>query len=123
FNHPAYGKFHALGIMNCGSQKNFVLLLDSKSFKSLHNLGEKRVGDFGNDQSKNMASSGDQGTRLAVGVIPEFGNGLPNAFCQLCIDGRHLVDRARNGGGRYFGPSGYVTNVHGSPFSPSNPSI
>src|SRR5271157_80592 len=104
--------------MNGRGQKNFVLLLDREGFKSLYDFGEKRICDFGNNQSKNMASSGNQGARLPVGEIPEFGNGLPNAFCELRIDGGYLVDRARHCCRRDLGPPGYVTNVHESLFSP-----
>ena len=70
-----------------------------------------------------MASAGDQRPRLPVGVIPEFGDRLPDAFCQLRIDGGDLVDRAGHGRSRDLCPSGYVTNVHESSFSPADPNI
>jgi hypothetical protein len=80
--------------MNCGSEKNFVVVLYREGFERLHDLREKRIGYFGNDQAKHAAFSRYQSTRLPVGVISKFFNRFPDAFRQLRIDGRNLVDSA-----------------------------
>jgi len=80
--------------MNRGGEENFVVLLDCQGFKCLHNLWEKRVGDLGNDQSKDTTSSRDQRTRLPVRVVSEFLGGPPDPFRQLRVNGRNLIDGA-----------------------------
>src|SRR4029077_13128419 len=82
----------------------------------LYDLREKWICDFGDDQSEDSAASRNKGPRLPVGVIAELLDSLPYSFCQLGIHGGHLVDGARYRCRRYFGPSGDVTNVHGSSF-------
>ena len=80
--------------------------------KGLHDFGEKRIGDFGNDQSENAASSRYQGARLSIGVVAQFIHHFPDAFCQLRINRRDAVDGARDGGGGDFRSPGNLTNVH-----------
>src|ERR1700722_13203659 len=117
FDHPADGEFHAFGIVNGRSEKNLVILFNGQRFERLHDFGEEGVGDLGDDQPKYAAASRDQCPRLAVRVISKLGNGLPNAFCQLRIDGRYLIDRARYCCCRYFGSSGNIPDVHESSFT------
>ncbi len=52
FDHAAYGEFHSFRIVHGGGEQNFVIVLDGEGFKGLHNFGEKRIGDFGNDQAE-----------------------------------------------------------------------
>ena len=59
FDHPANGKFHALWIMNGGGQQNLIILRDREGLKRLHDLWEKRVGNFRNDQSEHPALAGN----------------------------------------------------------------
>jgi hypothetical protein len=80
--------------MNGRGEKNFIALLNSQGFKCLHNLREKRVGDLGNDQSKDTTSSGHQRARLPVGVVSELLDSLPDPLCHLRVDGRILIDGA-----------------------------
>src|SRR5262249_48059171 len=55
-NHAAYSCLYTLGVVAGGSQQNFVTVLYRNSLKNLYDLGEKRIGDFRNDQSEDPAS-------------------------------------------------------------------
>jgi len=91
-DHSADREFHSFGIVNRGGKKDFVVLLDGQRLERLNDFGEEGISDFRNDQPEHAAASGDQCPGLAIGVVSKLGDGLPNAFCQLCIDCRDLVD-------------------------------
>src|SRR5690242_15667142 len=57
FNHSPDSKLHAFGIVNRGSEKNLVIVLDGDVLERLHDLWEKWIGDFGNDEAKDTAFS------------------------------------------------------------------
>ena len=60
FDHAPYGQFHPFGIIHGRGEQDFVVILDRKIFKRLHDFREKGIGEFRNDQAKNAAPSGNQ---------------------------------------------------------------
>ena len=72
------------------------MLFNGQGFKSLDNFWKKWIGDFGNNQTKNAAAPRNQCARRAVGVVSQLVDRLPDAFCQLGVYGRYLVNCARD---------------------------
>ena len=48
---------HPLGVVVGGADENFVAVLDGDVFKALNELGKEGVGDFGNQQTKELAAA------------------------------------------------------------------
>ena len=96
------------------------MLFDSESLKCLNDFREERVGNLGNNQSEDMAPSGDQGPSGAVRVVAEILDGLPYTLCQLSVNGADLIDGARDGCSRYSCPTGNITDVHASRYAISS---
>ena len=91
-DHPAHRDFHALGIVNGGGQKDFVVVLNRDVFKSLDDFRKEGVGDFGDDEAEDSASAGNQRTRLGVRVVPEFVDNFPDALGELGVDAGDAID-------------------------------
>lgn len=111
-DHPAYGQLHPLRVIDGGSQKNFVVVLDRQILERLDEFGEKWVGDFRNDQPEHAASAGDQGTRGGVRIVAEFLDHLPDSLGKLRINGRYAVNRARYCGSRDLGSARDLPDIH-----------
>src|SRR6266702_1654918 len=77
-DHAPDGTLHALRIVHGLGEQDLVVVLHRDVFEGLHNLREKRIGDFGDDQSKDASFAGDQAAGLSVRVVAEFLHNLPN---------------------------------------------
>src|SRR5690348_982923 len=108
-NHATDGMGKTPGVVNGGAGEDFVVVLDGDIFKSLNNLGEERIGDFGDDEAKDAAASGDKGARLRVREIAKLLDDFPDAPGELGSDGGNAVNRPRNGGdGNLRAPGNFV---------------
>src|SRR3984893_3184111 len=85
-DHPPDGQLHPLGIVDRGSQKYFVIMLDGNILEGLDDLREKRVGDFGNDETENPALAGDERAGLGVWIVAEFFDHFPDTLGKLRIN-------------------------------------
>ena len=55
--------------MDCGTEQNFVSMLESKMLKDLNNSGKERIRDFRNDQAEGLGASGDERASLRIWVL------------------------------------------------------
>jgi len=95
--HAADAVRHAPGFVVGGADEDFVAIGDGDIFKPLDQLGEERIGDLGDDEAEELAASGDQSAGLGVGKVVEFVDHFPDAFGDLRIDGRDVIDGAGDG--------------------------
>ena len=98
--------------MNGRGEQDFVVLLYRQSFEGLDNFRKEVVGDLRNNQSEDAASSGNQRTRLPVGIIAEFFDGFPDTLSKLRVHGGNLIDGTRHRRCRNSCPPCNVTDIH-----------
>ena len=81
-------------------------------------LGKVRIGNFGNDESKQIAASGRQTPGMHVLEIVEFTNGIEHTPAGCFRDILSMVENARDCGQRYSGsPGDFTHGVGHSSFS------
>ena len=110
--HAANAVGHAFGIVVGGADEDLVAVFDGDIFKSLDQLGEERIGDFGDDKAEELAAARDQGAGLGVGEVVEFVDHLPDALGDLGVDGGDVVDGAGDGRDGDIGCAGDGADVH-----------
>ena len=110
--HAANAVRHSLGVVVGGADKDLVAVFDGNIFKPLDQLGEERVGDFGDDEAEELAAAGDQGASLSVGEVVEFVDDLPYALGYFGVDGGDVIDGAGDGRDGDIRGAGDGADVH-----------
>ena len=116
---PANAHRHAFRTVAGGTDHDLVAALDGDVFEALHQFGKEWIRDIGDHQAEHAAASRNQRPRLAVGIVSEFLDRLPNSLSRLGIHRRRVVQSSGDGGNGHLGSPGYVTNAHAYFFRPS----
>src|SRR6266567_5326547 len=103
-NHLTSGVLQCRCILSQETKQDLVLMLNTQFRKSLYDFGEKWIGDFRNDQSKNTTAAGNKGSRMSVWVVAYLLNHPPHSSGKDRIHRGDAVDRSRNSRGRNLCP-------------------
>ena len=74
-------------------------MLNRDPFEHLDDLGKEWIGDFGNDQAENAASSGNERACLSVRIVAKFFDDVPDPLGELRIDCGNPINGAGYGRG------------------------
>src|ERR1700685_4660522 len=91
-NHSAYTSTHALGVVIRVGDDHFVAAMDGGKLETLHQLGKKRVDDIRDDQREHLAASGNQRSRLAIGIITKLADGASHFLRRTRADQFALIN-------------------------------
>ena len=94
FNHAPDRTRHQPGVVDRGGQEDLVSMFDGNFFECLNDLREEWIGDFGDDQAEDSASSGDQRPCLGIWIVAQLIDHFPDAPGQLRIHRWHAIDSA-----------------------------
>ena len=111
-NHAAHADAHAFRAVIGVGHDDLVPAMDGSEFEALHQFGEKRIHNIGEDQTEHPASSGNQRPRLRIGVVPKLTNHPPYFLSRFWPDQFALVDGARNRRRRQVSPRRHFLDVH-----------
>ena len=88
---------HAFGVVVGGTDQDLVAMFNGDIFKALDELGEEGIGDLGDDEAEDPATSGDEGAGLSVGEVVELVDDVPDSLGDLRIDGTDAINGSGDG--------------------------
>src|ERR1700674_733996 len=74
-NHSANASAHPLGVVIRVGDDNLVAAMYSGKLKTLYQLRKERVDDIRDNQTKHLAASGNQRSRLRIRIVAELADG------------------------------------------------
>ena len=110
FDHLSHCSVNAVGSVFGVTKHNFEAFRQCRLFETPHNFGEKGVGNFGNDESKQIAASMGKAASVNVLVVPQLAGHFQDALPRFRINKLSIVQHAGDGGFRHPSTLRYITH-------------
>src|ERR1700721_1220395 len=115
FHHAPYTSRHALRVVICVSNDDFLAAPQRRVLKALYQFREKGVCNIRNDQAHHAAPARYQGASMGIGIKIELLDGLLHSGGCPWIHLFRIVNSTGDGRRGNFRSLGYFSNVHASP--------